>query len=286
MESVMARSTRSIIGTDEEEALIKKASPAIANLKRTFDHWMVIAEAFEVGRDICLRHADIHPDTPRGEEGGGFSKVYSQWLGEHKELLNLVNTPKSQKLIRHYLHKCWENREAIAAWRENMSVVELSRFSFPESVFKNWAKETDFVDPDAKPKRKGKKKATEEQKETQLDYARQRIKEQIDEIGDWDHDNPEQIAEKLQQSHPAKAADVAAILNDNEDNTVRAGLDWDAPEPSLIETLMGMVPHNAKTIKVLTAVASQIRKKLKEDTSGNPPPEDIKTVVVTSNTIQ
>jgi hypothetical protein len=235
---------------------IRTGERAVEILKRTFDHWMDIARALEAGRQACLRAANVLDDVTRGEEGGGFSKVYSDWLKQHPKL-KLSDSPASDKVVRSYLFKCLEHEEPIRVWRSRKSLVEQSRFSYPETVFKHWAKDADFIDPDAKPKRRGKKKdQKQKQDENSLDWARQRIKNLVDESGDWDNETPVQIAEKLESSHPKKAAEVAAAILG--DHTVQSGLDWSAPEKDLIETLLGMIPHNEKSARVLRAVLKRI----------------------------
>ena len=255
----MAKGKAGVVETTiDEDKIIRLGEKAVDNLKRTFDHWMEIARALEVGRNACMRAAGVDPETERGEEGGGFSKLYSAWLNEHQKL-KLSAAPSSQKMIRSWLHKCLEHEIEIRAWRKDKGIVELSRYSFPETVFKRWAKDTDFIDPNAKPKRPRKKKdEKQKQDETSLDYARQRIKNLVDEAGDWDNDTPEQIAEKLVTSQPVKAEEVAQIILGDEDRTNIGGLDWNAPDADLVEVLVALIPNTDKGARVLRAVLKRI----------------------------
>ena len=252
----MARSKSSIAETMDEIKIIRLGEKAVENLKRTFDHWMEIARALEAGRQACLRAAGVAEDIKRGEEGGAFAKLYSEWLKQHPKL-KLSDTPASEKTIRSWLFKCLEHEIEIRAWRKDKGLVELSRFSFPETVFKRWAKDTDFED--AGPKRPRKKKdEKQKQDENSLDWARQTIKRKNDTTGEWDHDSAVQIAEKLQTHYPRRAEEVATVLL-GEDRSAYTGLDWDATEDDLIETLLGMVPHNAKAVRVLQAVLNRLK---------------------------
>lgn len=254
----MARSTSSsrIPETPEEIKLIKAGEKAIENLKRTFNQWMDIARALEAGREACLRAAKIDSEVERGKEGGAFARIYNQWLLQHPKL-KLSESANSSKVIRSWLFKCLQYEAAILAWRSNQTVVEQTRYSFPETVFKQWSKDTDFVDPDAKPKKPRKKKQDEKQRDEQLDWARQRIKELVDEAGDWDNDSPAQIVEKLEGSYPDKANEVASLLL-GEDRATIAELDWTAPEDTLVETLLGLLPQDEKAARVLRKVLERI----------------------------
>ena len=248
----MAKAPR-ILETPEETKIIRAGEKAVEILKRSFEHWMEIARALEAGRQACLREADIEPDTKRGEEGGGFSKVYSRWLTQHPKL-KLSDKAATEKVIRSWLFKCLEHEDDIKQWRSTQGIVELSRFSFPETVFKHWAKDTDFIDTDAKPKRGRKKKQDEKQRDQTLDWARQEIKDTRDRAGDWDNDTANQIVEKLESYYPGKMAEVVGIVMDESN----LSLDWDAPEEVLVETLYGMIPHNDKSLRVLRQVADRI----------------------------
>lgn len=245
--------------TPTENKIILIGEEAVDRLRKTFDHWMEIARALDVGRKASLRAAEMPEDTPRGEEGGGYNKYFNAWLVNHPKL-RLSEKDSTDRSIRSWLYKCLDHENDIRRWRNGKGIVELTRFNFPETVFKRWAKDEDFVDPDAKPKRRGKKKDQKQKEdERELDYARREIKTLRDELGDWENEKPIDLAEKLMTSHPVEAEEVAHIILGDEDRTTINGIDWSVPKEDLIEMLFAIIPHNEKIAEILEEVAKRIR---------------------------
>jgi hypothetical protein len=95
------------IQTDDEIEIIRIAEAAITAVKQTFDRWMEIARALEIGRRYALDEARTNDVTSRA-----YGKAFSHWLQRHPRLDNKNVIPGS---TRKWLFACYDHLPEITA---------------------------------------------------------------------------------------------------------------------------------------------------------------------------
>jgi hypothetical protein len=122
-----------VIDPRTEAEIIRRAEEALVRLGQTFDHWMEIARALDLGRQQAL--AETGANSP---QGALYSGAFSRWLKQHPKLNDKKLLPGS---TRHWLFKCFDHEGEIREWRNSRGGDEIVRYNFPETVFKRWARE-------------------------------------------------------------------------------------------------------------------------------------------------
>lgn len=114
-------------------ALVAKAEKIAATMLkgREWTDWLVIGEAMEIGRKIAMERSGAE-----AREGKGYCQAFSDWLDEKgHENLRRVTSPAMSAL-----DKCWQNREAIAKWREILTDDQRLQWNYPPTVWSHFAK--------------------------------------------------------------------------------------------------------------------------------------------------
>ena len=116
--------------TDE---VIRRGQEAMERKRRSFDDWMLIAEALQVGRTEVMRV--LHTNKPTG---GRYKKAMGEWLFTRS--FHLID-----KCTRNHLLECLRHRTEIAKWRATLT--EAGRFSFnhPTTVLRNGKPRPSFL---------------------------------------------------------------------------------------------------------------------------------------------
>ena len=123
--------------TDE---VIRRGQEAMERKRRSFDDWMLIAEALQVGRTEVMRV--LHTNKPTG---GRYEKAMGEWLFTRS--FHLID-----KCTRNHLwNACGIASKSLSGVR---ALTEAERFSFnhPTNVLRKWKSATVVPDLSAPPK--------------------------------------------------------------------------------------------------------------------------------------
>jgi len=196
--------------TDE---VVRRGQEALERKRRSYDDWMFIGEALQVGRTEVMRA--VHTNQPTG---GRYEKRMAEWLFARS--FHLID-----KCTRNHLLECLQNRADIAQWRACLTEAEQFSFNHPTTVLRKWRQATAVPDPNAprKPSTVSKLKDSI----IQLEEENHRMRREIACAGGdlWaPHDTADDIATvMLGKLSPNKAERVArAILQQLTDNKARA----------------------------------------------------------------
>jgi hypothetical protein len=130
--------------TPQELVVIEDGLHAIDDMLRTFERWMIIAEALDVGRAVAMRVAGV--DRPAGD---AYQAVFGEWLQRWPKL-ELI-----KPVTRTWLSKCRDNLDAINQWRAQLGDEDRLRWNYPERVYQKW--QESLRDPvlDPPPRKRG-----------------------------------------------------------------------------------------------------------------------------------
>ena len=109
--------------TDE---VIRRGQEAMERKRRSFDDWMLIAEALQVGRTEVMRV--LHTNKPTGAR---YEKAMGEWLFTRS--FHLID-----KCTRNHLLECLRHRIEIAKWRAALTEAERFNFDHPTNVLRKW----------------------------------------------------------------------------------------------------------------------------------------------------
>ena len=109
--------------TDE---VIRRGQEAMERKRRSFDDWMLIAEALQVGRTEVMRV--LHTNKPTGAR---YEKAMGEWLFTRS--FHLID-----KCTRNHLLECLRHRIEIAKWRAALTEAERFNFNHPTNVLRKW----------------------------------------------------------------------------------------------------------------------------------------------------
>jgi hypothetical protein len=87
----------------------------------TYNDWMAVGEALDIGRTECMRLA--FTNEPRGR---AYNEAFSQWLTDN-------SFADIDKGTRSRLDEIMKNRPAIEAWRATLASSERQRTNHPKS---------------------------------------------------------------------------------------------------------------------------------------------------------
>jgi hypothetical protein len=115
--------------------VVRLGQEAMARKRRSWDDWLLIAEALQAGRTEVV-HA-LHTNETHGRR---FEKAMGEWLIAHgfKEI---------DKGARSRLRDCLEHKAKITAWRARLTDSERWKFNHPDTVLKKWKASTVVRDP-------------------------------------------------------------------------------------------------------------------------------------------
>jgi hypothetical protein len=92
----------------------------------SYNDWMAVGEALDIGRSECMRLA--FTNEPRGR---AYNEAFSRWLGEN-------GFADIDKGTRSRLDEIMKNRPAIEAWRATLASNERQRINHPSSIWRKW----------------------------------------------------------------------------------------------------------------------------------------------------
>jgi hypothetical protein len=121
--------------------VVRRGQEAMERKRRSFDDWMLIAEALDVGRSETMRA--IHTNQPVGAR---FEKAMGEWL--FAQSFHLID-----KCTRNHLLECRKHRADINKWRARLTEPEQFRFNHPTTVLRKWQAATVVPDPNAPSKK-------------------------------------------------------------------------------------------------------------------------------------
>jgi hypothetical protein len=163
--------------------VVRLGQEAMARKRRSWDDWLLIAEALQAGRTEVV-HALYTNET----HGRRFEKAMGEWLIAHgfKEI---------DKGARSRLLDCLKHKVEIQAWRAALTDSERWKFNHPDTVLRKWKKTTAIPKADVEPKASPMQKLKDEL--AAVIKERDRYKREYDEGGGdlWrPQDRPQDIA--------------------------------------------------------------------------------------------
>lgn len=92
----------------------------------TWDDWVVVGTALDIGRTECMRRAGSnHPI------GRAYNEAFSAWLARN-EFADIDKGTRSRLL------DCIEHRAEVESWRASLKLDERLRLNHPNSVWRRW----------------------------------------------------------------------------------------------------------------------------------------------------
>jgi len=110
--------------TSEEERLFENARQAVAQIKKTFEAWIVIGRGVEAARK-------------RADRFKGKKKVFERILAQQGIDEVLGNTPATVKSTATRLLKILEHETEVMAWRSKLSAGKRMQWASPTAVYKH-----------------------------------------------------------------------------------------------------------------------------------------------------
>jgi hypothetical protein len=123
--------------TDE---VVRRGQEAMERKRRSYEDWLLIADALQVGRTEVMRA--VHTNKPTG---GRYERAMGEWLFARS--FHLID-----KCTRNHLLECLQHRVEIAKWRACLTEAERFSFNHPTTVLRKWQAATVVRDPNAAPK--------------------------------------------------------------------------------------------------------------------------------------
>jgi hypothetical protein len=120
--------------------VVRLGQEAMLRKRRSWDDWLLIAEALQAGRTEVMRA--LHTNEAHGRR---YEKATAEWLIAHefKEI---------DKGTRKRLLDCLKHKAEIEKWRAQLTDSERWKFNHPDAVLRKWKASTVVPDPNAPPK--------------------------------------------------------------------------------------------------------------------------------------
>ena len=192
----------------DTETVVSRGRAAWKSLRQdeTWEKWVAIGRAIEAGKTAIMRH--LHTNQPKGRV---WSESFGAWLGE-------TGFGEIDKGVRSRLQTCLDNLPAIEAWRQTLGLTLRLQLNHPNAVIRRWQAAQALPGKDNGNGSTGRPGLREEvlRLQSELDTAQReiaRMRRGLDEGNDWDwQDTPEEIAQAMLRSHPAKAKRIGAAI--------------------------------------------------------------------------
>jgi hypothetical protein len=120
---------------------IRLGQAAMTRLARSWDDWMLVAAALDVGRTEAMRTA--HTNQPVGKR---YEREMARWLSANG--FALIDKGDRSRLL-----DCLEHRDKIERWRAGLTSNQRAKLNHPSAVLRKWRKSIAATVPDAEPKR-------------------------------------------------------------------------------------------------------------------------------------
>jgi hypothetical protein len=190
----------------DTQTVVTRGREAWRSLKNdeTWEKWVAIGRALEAGKAAIMRL--LQTNQPKGR---AWSQTFGAWLAENE-------FDQIDKGARSRLQTCLDHLPEIEAWRRTLGLTQRLQLNHPNAVLRRWQMSTAI--PKGSAGNNGRPGLREEvlRLQSELDVAHReigRLQRGYDEGNDWDwQDTPEEIAEAMLRSHPAKAKRVGAAI--------------------------------------------------------------------------
>lgn len=170
----------------------------------TWEKWVAIGRAIEAGKSVIMRV--LQTNQPKGR---AWSQTFGAWLADNE-------FDQIDKGVRSRLQTCLDHLPEIEAWRQTLGLTQRLQLNHPNAVLRRW--QTAQAMPQDRAGNGSRPGVREEvlRLQSELDAAQREIgqlQRGYDEGNDWDwQDTPDEIAEAMLRSHPAKAKRVGAAI--------------------------------------------------------------------------
>jgi hypothetical protein len=190
----------------DTQTVVTRGREAWRSLKsdETWEKWVAIGRAIEAGKAAIMRL--LHTNQPKGR---AWSQTFGAWLAE-------TEFDQIDKGVRSRLQTCLDYLPEIEAWRQTLGLTQRLQLNHPNAVLRRW--QASLAMPKDRAGNNGWPGLREEvlRLQSELDAAQReigRLQRGYDEGNDWDwQDAPDEIAEAMLRSHPAKAKRVGAAI--------------------------------------------------------------------------
>lgn len=150
----------------EQRVIIQQGVDAWHQLKKSWEHWLMVGKALRIGREEAMHSAGTNRP-----EGKGYNKAFGEWLLENK--LDDIDQGDRKRLL-----DVMDNLPEIEQWRATLTEGERRKYNHPSTVWRRWKKATKVPSADKdKPKRE-----TQREANIKLDEENDSLKEHIKEI--------------------------------------------------------------------------------------------------------
>jgi hypothetical protein len=191
----------------DTQTVVTRGREAWRSLKNdeTWEKWVAIGRAIEAGRQAIMRL--LHTNQPKGR---AWSQTFGSWLSENE-------FDQIDKGVRSRLQNCLDHLPEIEGWRRTLGLTQRLQLNHPNAVLRRWQAATAAPkEADGNGSRRPGLREEVLRLQSELDAAHReigRLRRSEDEGNDWDwQDTPEEIAEAMLRSHPAKAKRVGAAI--------------------------------------------------------------------------
>ena len=190
----------------DTQTVVARGREAWRSLKNdeTWEKWVAIGRALEAGKAAIMRL--LQTNQPKGR---AWSQTFGAWLAENE-------FDQIDKGARSRLQTCLDHLPEIEAWRRTLGLTQRLQLNHPNAVLRRW--QASLAMPKGRVGNNGRPGLREEvlRLQSELDAAQReigRLRRGYDEGNDWDwQDTPDEIAEAMLRSHPAKAKRVGAAI--------------------------------------------------------------------------
>ena len=112
-----------MLGENERERVVRQGTEAWKRLKKdkNWEDWLKVGDALQIGREQAMREAGVNQPM-----GRGYNEIFGAWLVKNK----LDDMDKGD---RSRLFAAMDNRAAIEAWRQGLTLSERLRLNHPNA---------------------------------------------------------------------------------------------------------------------------------------------------------
>jgi hypothetical protein len=189
----------------DTEIVVTRGREAWKSLRsdETWEKWVAIGRAIEAGKTAIMRL--LHTNQPKGK---AWSQTFGAWLAEN-------DFDQIDKGVRSRLQDCLDILPEIEAWRQTLGLTQRLQLNHPNAVLRRFQASHTVATKEGPRSGSGRPGLREEvmRLQSELDAAQRKLERLESEGNDWDwQDTPDEIAQAMLRSHPAKAKRVGAAI--------------------------------------------------------------------------